>query len=174
MIQKPALLCLAFLLVVPPVALAQTPEDPEQTGDNSIPTRFWQAKLPGGTFMVPLNRIVSVSRHTYLLEGALIVDEVTVDTDGQALARFYFTKSVAESIPGNTVKAITGRVNDVADEAGKKTGLDLKDMVVKKYPDTTHAKSIEYRLFSKKDLDSLYSSVQTAWESGRGRQFTVK
>lgn len=174
MIQKPAILCLAFLLAIPPLAIAQTPEDPEQTADISIPNRFWQAKLPGGHFMVPLNRIVSVSRHTYLLDGAIIVDEVTVDTDGQALARFYFTKSVAEAIPGNTVKAVAGRAKDVVGEVDKRTGLDLKDMVIKKYPDTTHAKSIEYRLFSQKDLDSLYSSVQTAWESGRGRQFTVK
>ena len=43
--------------------------------------------------MVALDRIASVSRHKYVLDGALIIDEVTVDTVGQASARFYFISS---------------------------------------------------------------------------------
>ena len=55
-----------------------------------------------------------------------------------------------------------------------RAGTSAQDMVVKKYPDTTHAKSIEYRVLSEAELTSLYGSARTAWESGRGRQFTGK
>ena len=36
----------------------------------SIPTRFWKASLPGGAYMVALDRISSVAKHTYVVDGA--------------------------------------------------------------------------------------------------------
>ena len=47
-------------------------------------------------------------------------------------------------------------------------------MVVKKFPETTHARTIEYRVMSAEELTGLYSSVRTAWETGRGRKFAIK
>jgi hypothetical protein len=46
-------------------------------------------------------------------------------------------------------------------------------MVVKNYPDTTHARTIEYRIQSEEELGALYGSLRTAWESGRGRRFNA-
>ena len=62
-------------------------ETKKKPDDAAGPARFWQAKLGTGLYMVALDRITSVSRHQYLLDGALIIDEVTVDSAGQALAR---------------------------------------------------------------------------------------
>lgn len=45
-------------------------------------------------------------------------------------------------------------------------------MVVKKYPLTTHSKTIEYRLLSEQQLGALYGSAKTAWVTGKGRVFT--
>ena len=70
-----------------PPADGTTPEKPK-AGETPGNNRFWQATVNGGHFMVALDRIVSVSRHKYVLDGTLTVDEVTVDTVGQALARF--------------------------------------------------------------------------------------
>src|SRR5690606_9670201 len=91
---------LGFAVLAGPVA-AQEDEDnrDQQQGESSSsdttgPRRFWQANLAGGHYMVAIDRISSVSRHSYVLDGAVIVDEVTVDTLGQALARFYFLKPV--------------------------------------------------------------------------------
>jgi hypothetical protein len=148
--------------------------DSKKTGDSPGPPRFWQASLEGGSFMVALDRIVSVSRHKYLLDGAVIVDEVTVDTVGQALARFYFISPVTDAAPGNSVAGLANRGRELVEKAAQRVGTDVQNMVVKKYPDTTHAKSIEYRLLSESDLSALYGSVRNAWETGRGRQFTVK
>lgn len=124
--------------------------------------------------MVALDRIVSVSRHKYLLDGALIVDEVTVDTVGQALTRFYFISPITDAAPGNSVSGLANRGRELVEKAADRAGTSAQNMVVKKYPDTTHAKSIEYRVLSEAELTTLYGSVRTAWESGRGRQFTGK
>lgn len=174
---------LAGVLALSAPARAQTDNDPEDTGTDTPTTRtresvgsnrFWQASVAGGSFMVALDRIVSVSRHKYLLDGAVIVDEVTVDTAGQALARFYFISPVTDAAPGNTVSGLANRGKELVDKAAQRVGTDAQNMVVKKYPDTTHAKSIEYRILSESELTSLYSSVKNAWETGRGRVFNAK
>jgi hypothetical protein len=47
-------------------------------------------------------------------------------------------------------------------------------MVQKTYPDTTHARTVEFRLLSRGELKALYGSVYTAWDTGKGRTFNVK
>jgi hypothetical protein len=154
------------------------PENPQNTQDTVEKNRFWQASVPGGHYMVALDRISSVSRHQYVLDGAVIVDEVTVDALGQSLVRFYFIQPITAAAGGNSAGAAAGRivdrVTDVVDKAGRTAGVDIHQMVVKKFPDTTHSKTIEYRLLSAQELGALHNSVRTAWESGRGRKFTVK
>lgn len=146
----------------------------DKPGDSPGPNRFWQATLEGGHYMVALDRISSVSRHKYLLDGAVIVDEVTVDTLGQALARFYFISPVTDAAPGNAVTEIAKRGRELVEKAAERAGTEVQNMVIKKYPETSHAKSIEYRILTEKELTALYASVRSAWETGRGRQFTAK
>jgi hypothetical protein len=154
---------------------AQNPTTPPATGQSTeeeAPKRFWQATLPGGHYMVSLDRITSISRQTYLLDGAVVVHEVSVDTIGQALARFYFLEPV--KTPSTAANQIIDRGRELLDQAGERSGTDLQKMVVKKYPETTHAKCLEYRLEDAAELDSLYKSLRDSWESGRGRKFAVK
>ncbi len=146
----------------------------DKAGETAGPARFWQAKLTGGQYMVALDHIASVSRHKYLLDGALIVDEVTVDSVGQALARFYVITPVSDESPSKVVKDITQQATDLLEKGSDRVGADLSTMVVKKYPETTHARTIEYRLLEEKDLTALFASVRSAWETGRGRIFTSK
>jgi hypothetical protein len=175
MSKKPLLLLLAGLFVCSVQVGAQDAADTtERAGEFAGPSRFWQATLGGGHFMVALDRIASVSRHKYVLDGALIIDEVTVDTVGQALARFYFISPITDETPGNTVSDVAKRGRELAEKVAQRTGGELQDMVMKKYPDTSHAKSIEYRILSETELSSLYNSVRSAWETGRGRKFTAK
>lgn len=177
MFKKLPLILLAGLLAIAPTAQSQTAKEESEASkatETNGPARFWQATLPGGNFMVALDRIASVSRAKFLLDGAFIVDEVTVDTVGQALARFYFITPVTDAAPGNTVSDLTNRGRELLDKVADRVGTDVQNMVVKKYPETTHAKSIEYRVLTEADLTALYKSVKDAWESGRGRQFTSK
>jgi hypothetical protein len=149
-------------------------DEKPKTSEIAGTARFWQATLNGGSFMVALDQISSVSRHQYVLDAAVIVDEVTVDTLGQVLTRFYYITPITEGAPGNVVSQTAARGRELADRGAKALGTDLQNMVVKTYPSTTHARSVEYRILSERDLTALYESIRTAWESGRGRKFLVK
>ena len=154
--------------------------EPEETGvtDERQSEKFWEANIGGGQFMVALNRITSVSRHRYVLDGSLLVDEVVVDTTGQALARFYYITPVTDEMRGTGLGDAAGRLADRGRQrvarGGQVSGSRLHEMVQKKFPQTTHAKQIEYRVMSAEALVQLYGSVRTAWRQGRGRVFTVR
>lgn len=152
---------------------AEPPATPEDKNE-PIKQGFWQATLPGGTYVVSLDRITSVSRHSYLLDGALVVDEVTVDTLGQALARFYFIMPVGTATSSTAAATIIERGKGLLDAAGQRAGLQVDNMVIKKYPETTHARTIEYRLETAAQLTALFSSAKDAWQSGRGGQFKIQ
>ena len=154
-----------------------TPAKADKIDDTQQPNRFWQASVGGGHYMVALDRISAISRHQYLLDGGIIVDEVTVDALGQALARFYFLSPVTDatgSSLGSAAARIVDRGRELVDKAAATAGTNVQNMVVKKFPETTHAHTIEYRVMSAQELGALYNSVRTAWETGHGRKFTIK
>lgn len=151
------------------------PNDPNsQTNDKETRNGYWEANLAGGNYLVALGRISSVSRHKYVLDGSVIVDEVTVDTTGQALVRFYFITPITAGGVGAAASDAAERALALVDGAARRAGTEVQDMVVKKYPLTTHTKTIEYRLLSEQQLNSLYQSVKTAWVTGKGRVFTSR
>lgn len=150
---------------------AQKAADRESDG----PQRFWQASLPGGSYMVALDRITSVSRHSYaVMEAGMMVDEVVVDTVGQSLVRFFFVRPLTDGVNNNAVGNLTERAKELLDYGGQRAGTDVHKMVTKKYPEGTYAHTVEYRVLSVEELGALYGSVRKAWETGRGRVFTIK
>ncbi len=153
----------------------EDPDKDKKEGESSGDPRFWQLKIGDkGEYIVALDRISSISRHQYVLDGALIVDEVTIDSLGQSLARFYHITPISEAMPGNTVSEITKRGMELMEKAADRANINVQDMVVKKYPETTHARTIEYRVLSEPELSTIFKSVKDAWESGRGRVFSGK
>jgi hypothetical protein len=155
------------------------PAKEENKNDVPAHNRFWQANVGGGGhYMVALDRISAISRHKYLLDGTVIVDEVTVDALGQALARFYFLTPVTDAASGNAAidaaSGVVDRARELVDKTAAEAGTDIHNMVIKKFPETTHAHTIEYRVQSAEELGGLYNSVRTSWETGRGRKFTIK
>lgn len=179
MIAPAPVAALVLLFAAPVLVHGQTePATPEKTVDVAQPNRFWQASVGGGHYMVALDRISAISRHKYVLNGNLLVDEVTVDALGQALVRFYqispLTDALGASATANAAARIADRGRELVDKAAGTLGTDAHNMVVKNYPDTTHARTIEYRVLSETELGALYNSVRTAWETGKGRRFAVK
>ena len=180
--DKIHVLLLPLLLLAAPLASAQNQPSPppnnNRSEDTEQPNRFWQARMSGGHYMVALDRISSISRHEYVLNGNAVVDEVTVDTIGQSLARFYFIRPLTDTMTGTNTGAVAagvaGRAQDLVNRGAAIAGTNAHEMVVKTYPDTTHARSIEYRVHSAQALGALYDSVRTAWERGKGRRFTEK
>lgn len=143
------------------------------TSETTGPRRFWQANVPGGSYMVALDRIASVSKHTYIIDGNLSVTEVVIDTNGNSLARFYYIEPVGGDA-SNVGAGIKRRGQEILEKAGQRTGVDVNSTVVKQYPTTTHAKTVEYRVSDVGDLNKLYGSVTSAWTKGHGKKFTIK
>jgi len=123
---------------------------------------------------VSLARISSVSIHSYVVNQTLIVHEVNIVTLGQGLARFYAFEVPGESGTLNTAKNVVDRGKDLLSRGGGRAGGDPNTTVEKEYPTTTHAGTIEYKLFDKADLDQLYSSAKRALRENRGRKFTIR
>ncbi len=137
---------------------------------------LWKATLPGGNYMVSLSTITSVSYHQYIIESTLVVDEVTIDTTGNSLVRFYSISPISDIIESDTNTLTPNLFNQSEgplDKADDTTGINLNDMVVKQHPLTTHAKTVEFRLKNKATVESIYKSISQSWEGGRRGNFTA-
>ena len=143
-----------------------------QTGtvENGI-KGFWEIIFAdgGGRFVVRLDTISSVSQHQYLVDGARVY-EVTVDTTGSQAARFYYLEPMTEGSPLSMAKTALDRAKEVAQGVTQRTGTDeVWDQVIKTYPDTTHARTAEYRLQNRAVLSTIYEHVHKVWAQERGR-----
>lgn len=150
-------------------------DDEESKAEESDSNRrFWQASVPGGHYMVALGSITAISMHQYVLDTQLLVTEMVIDTNGRSLARFYYVTSVAEDSGSASAARIVGKGRELLDRAGQRAGTNALDLAQKNYPTTSHAGMVEYRLLDLRDLNAFYKSVQSAWETGKGRKITVK
>jgi len=139
---------------------AQTP-----TPDPDPPERgTWTAELPGGTYIVMLSAITSVSQHEYLVDGAARVTEVNINTLGPIVARFYFIGPNTPQTPNGIGQSGIDLLEEKANEAkGLVGGDEVWSKVMKSYPTTTHAGTVEYRLPSLETLEKLFNSVERSW-----------
>lgn len=157
------------------MAQAQQTEPTNQSTEEATNRRFWQTELPGGAYVVALDRICAVGKHEYIVDGGFVVTEVTIDTSGAVVARFYYGEPFRPDAPTATGQAVNKRVQEVVDTVREKTGISQADrLVVKNYPATTHAKTVEFRLNRKENLEALFQSVNKAWMTGKGVKFSVK
>lgn len=152
----------------------QANEPPVNTEDNLNRKRRWEANLPGGRYSVNLGNITSVSQHSYVLDGTVIVTEVTIDTTGNSLARFYYLEPITEETKLDILKRLQGRTTGLRERAKNRTGLSIDEMAQKNYPHSTHAHTVEFRVLSRAELGALYGSVYRAWDDGKGRTFSIK
>jgi hypothetical protein len=152
-----------------------TADDEESKAEESDANRrFWQASVPGGHYMVALGSITAISMHQYVLDTQLLVTEMVIDTNGRSLARFYYVTSVAEESGSGTAARVVGKGRELLERAGQRAGSNALDLAQKNYPTTSHAGMVEYRMLDLRDLNAIYKSVQSAWETGKGRKITVK
>ena len=59
-------------------------------------------------------------------------------------------------------------------QAAEKTGQDVWKKVVKNYPTTTHARTVEYRVVKKEDLNKIYESAEEAFRLQRNKSVTIE
>jgi hypothetical protein len=168
---------LIIILVIAALPLgAQNPPPktpPAPTGDN---TKFpmWRCTLPGGSYSVALRSVVSVSTHEYLVDGAARVTEVNIDTTGSILARFYFIEPNTPNSPLGIGTATLEKTQQLLTEAGERTGQDAWKKVIKNYPTTTHARTVEYRLTEKSQIHTIFASAEEAFRLDRNTTLKVE
>ncbi|HRJ71092.1 MAG TPA: hypothetical protein PLS03_02640 [Terrimicrobiaceae bacterium] len=133
---------------------------------------IWTAELPGGTYVVRLSAITSVSIHEYVVDGSARVSEVNVGTIGSELVRFYFIEPNIPQTPNGIGQSAVELAKDRAKEVISRAGADdVWQKVAKNYPTTTHARTVEYRLADKETLKKLFESVQDSWVNNRAATF---
>lgn len=166
----------ALLLLTAGLSFAQTtaaPGTPQETDSNPA---FWQASFEnGGHYLVKLNQITCASKHEYIGNGAARVIEVTIGCDTSVVARFYFLEPVGKDASVAAANVIINRVEDVAKTAAARVSPTAARLnVVKDYPNTTHAHTVEYVVQAEATLNSLYGSLMQAINTGRGRTWKEK
>ena len=166
-----------FPIILVAFAVATRAQSPSPT-ESPAPTptsrlAIWRCELPGGTYEVALRAIVSVSVYEYVVDGVARVNEVNVDTQGNMAARFYYLEPTAAKSPLGVGQSAIDRISDLAREAGQRVGAEeVWQRVVKSYPTTTHAHTIEYRVESEDQLKQIFTSAQGAFESGKSATYT--
>lgn len=169
-----ALHFLSALVLLAGAALAQAPAPPASTpapGTREIPV--FRAKLPGGTYEVALRSIIAVASHEYLVDGVARVTEVNIDTAGTLLARFYYLEPAAPGTGLGLANAGIEQAQRLLKEAAEKTGQDVWKKVIKNYPTTTHARTVEYRVESLEQLTLIYESAEAAFRTQKDTRITV-
>ena len=176
------LLPILFLCLTAPLLHAQKAAQnttPTATGTPSAtpsPTNIlmWRCNLPGGSYSVALRSIVSVSSHEYVVDGVARVTEVNIDTNGSALARFYYIEPNTPTAPLGIGSGTIEKAQQLLQEGAERSGQDVWKKVVKNYPTTTHARTIEYRVTDKETLTKLYESAESALRLNKNSIFEAK
>ncbi len=169
MITRNLLAAIISAAALMPAALSQ-PASPSPSPE--VKRGVWRAELPGGIYIVRLSSITSLSLHEYVVDGAARVAEVNVATSGSELARFYFIEPLAPKSPVGLGQSGINLVTERAGELLARTGADsVTNSVLKNYPASTHAHTIEYRIESKDMLQKLFDSAEKAWLDERAGTF---
>lgn len=167
-------MALLILLAMELSAFAQSPSpaassSPDASATPAVLSAIWRCDLPAGTYEVAVRAIISVSRHEFIVDGVARVTEVNVDTQGNMAVRFYYIEPNTPKAPSGVGQSAIDRASELAKEVAGRTGADdIWKRVIKSYPTTTHAHTIEYRVGNEDQLKQIFTSVQTAFESGQG------
>ena len=171
--MKTHLLCLATVALLASAGHAQSPAAPTAptpAHDETSNPRLWQAKFATGHYLVRLDRICSASKHEYVSDGVARVVEVTIGTDSAVVARFYYFEPVGKDTPISAGQILINRAQDIQKTVANKVSPSAGRLnVVKNYPVSTHAHTVEYAVQSEDELNSLYGSLNISINTGQGR-----
>lgn len=126
----------------------------------------WECQMPGGIYVINTVHLVSISTHEYVLNAAARVTELTIGTTSAVVARFYYIEPLVatDSGPSARVGALLDRVQEKAGAIADRVGQEqLWRKVVKDYPATTHAHTVEYRVDTKENIQTLFNSLNNCW-----------
>ena len=135
---------------------------------------FWRCELPGGVYVVSLPAVSSVSTHEYVVAATVRVTELTVGTNSAVVARFYYLEPLVPKSPIGFGQSLIDKAQEKLQDGATRTGMEeVWKKVVKDYPTTTHAHTVEYRLDSVDQLKKVEKSLEDAWRTNKETLFKV-
>jgi len=156
-----------LLLALQPLA-AQTPTPEPTPTPGATRTPQWRCFTNGGVYSVGIDRIVSVSVHEYRVDNVARVTEVNIDTVGNALVRFYYLEPAETDAPGGVGQGALEKIREIAEDViDRSEQAQFLERVIKSYPTSTHAHTIEYRVSSRDELKKIFDSADTAYRTRR-------
>lgn len=178
--MKTLVFTLSLLLAVSLHAQSTTgqPTTGQTTGGQTTPqdevTRdgLWDGRLKGGNYIVRCNSIIALSKHEYISDGVARVVEVNLTLNSAQIIRFYFLEAakVEGSNMANAGQQALDKARGLVEQAAGRVSSTLTDpKVVKNYPASTHAHTIEFVLKDEANLNSLFGSLERSLRTGQGR-----
>ncbi|SKA96458.1 hypothetical protein SAMN02745166_02393 [Prosthecobacter debontii] len=172
--MKFTLLALLSLLGVC-TALAQTsaPATPASPNQEEVTQDgLWDGRLKGGSYLVRCTQILALSKHEYVADSVARVVEVNLTLNSSMNVRFYYLEPLrleGGGIVGAGQQALDKARAMVQDAASRVSPTLTTPKVVKNYPTSTHAHTIEFVIADEERLNSLHASLERAFRTGRGR-----
>lgn len=175
--MKALFIILSLLLTLPLHAQTAAPSGQTTTPQDTVTQDgLWQGKFNGGNYVVRCNAIIALSKHEYISDGVARVVEVNLTLNSAMIVRFYFLEPYKPQSGSSTVGAATqalDKAKGLFEQAAGRVSPDLANpKVVKNYPASTHAHTIEFSLKDEARLTALYGSLERSFRTGQGRAWT--
>lgn len=180
--MKSPLLLLSSCLVLSAPALAQSgggtgttgPTQTQPVPEEMLQDGVWTGSLKGGRYIVKCGQIIALSKHEYVADAAARVVEVNLTLSSNTAVRFYYLEPVR--MEGNGVVAAGQQAIDkarqmVQDAASRISPTLTEPKVVKSYPVSTHAHTVEYVIKEEARLNSLFDSLERAFRDPGKKHF---
>lgn len=137
-------------------------------------------------FFGRVDKINSISSQNYVT-GTFEVQEIVIDFEGSdTQLRIYNTipfdptKATQEAMKDSSIPGMSGmqkmseRLTSKAYEQTDPANDAMNAFVMKEYPMTTHAKTIEFRVKSKADIQALFRELRYRWIVATGKEFEAE
>lgn len=146
---------------------------PAQQQDEVTRDGLWDARMKGGNYIVRCNAIIALSKHEYISDGVARVVEVNLTLNSAQIVRFYFLEPYKPDLGSNAVASgmqALEKAKGLFEQAAGRVSPGITDpKVVKNYPTSTHAHTIEFVLKEEAMLNSLFGSLERSFRTGQGR-----
>ncbi len=147
----------------------------QQQGQEDTPTRdgLWDGRFSSGNYIVRCNSIIALSKHEYISDGVARVVEVNLTLNSAQVVRFYFLEAYKPETGSSTLGAGTvalERAKGMFEQAAGRVSPELTTpKVVKNYPASTHAHTVEFVLKEEARLNAMFQSLERGFRTGQGR-----
>lgn len=145
----------------------------QQQGDEPTKDGIWDGRFKGGNYLVRCNSIIGLSKHEYVADGVARVVEVNLTLGSSQIVRFYFLEPAKPETGSTAAEAgmnALDRAKNMVEQATSRISPTLTEpKVVKTYPASTHAHTVEFVLKEEARLNSLFQSLERGFRTGQGR-----